>query len=204
MRGDRRKDGLRRGTARVCRYPPAYNELIGRTGVKVRLSGKAGINGDHIRRRRASAAAKTCRHIRLQLTEAAGAARPGLYRTTVAVRDPRGAGQHGHGHPKETQPDGQNRCQPTHHSLPPLCHRYNCVDARPRCKFSQSSAGGGVKRRDLSLVVLSKPSRGRYSSHGGERRVCSRQAIALANVTRTNLFLLCRSLCTNRRIERSP
>jgi hypothetical protein len=129
-----RKDTMRGWFDRVYRRPAAYDELIGRTGVKGRSAATAGFdrgpNGGH----RARTAAHSCCRIRLRRT-AAATRRLRPYQATSDCIDSHGAGQHGHGYADETQPDRQNGCQPMHNPFRPP--RPCCVDTRPQGKFRQ-------------------------------------------------------------------
>jgi hypothetical protein len=92
---------------RVYRYPAAYNELIGRTGVEGSLAATAGFDRWPSGGGRARTAAQSYCRIPLRLT-AAATRRLRPYRATAVCVDPHGASQHRHGYAQETQPDRQS------------------------------------------------------------------------------------------------
>lgn len=118
----------------VYRCATVYNELIGRIGVKGSLAATAGFDSGPSGRDRRRSAAQSCWRIPLRLT-ATATRRLRPYRATSGCLDSHGAGQRGHGHADETQPDRQNGCQPTHNPFRPP--RPCCIDARPQGKFRQ-------------------------------------------------------------------
>lgn len=122
------KDKLRSSVDRVGRCPAAYNELIGRCGVKGTLGATVGFDRRPRGGGRSRAAAGRDRRIPLRLA-AAATRRLRPHRATACCVDSHGASQHGHGDAQETQPNRHNGCQPTHHPFRPP--RSSCVGAVP-------------------------------------------------------------------------